>query len=272
MSKTIKVNEKDMPWKSGLTLHLLRNRCKPEADITVYNGFPVNEDLEVKPGDQVCFIRRGEKPSANEMEHLIVSRHSPEVYHNIRSKTVAIAGVGGLGSSLSIALARLAVGNLIIADFDVVEPSNLNRQQYFIDQIGMFKVEALQDNLRRINPYIRVTAHKVRLDKTNFKQIFSGCDIIAECFDNPVAKSELVEFTLRELRAPIVAVSGIAGYQNMDQLECRKVRPRFYLIGDRVSAAAPGTGLMSPKVGIAAHLQANKILELLLDMNTGEKE
>ena len=114
-----------------------------------------------------------------------------------------MAGAGGLGSSLAIALARLSIGKLIIADFDVVEPSNLNRQQYFIDQLGLYKVEALKENLARINPYLEVSISHERVGRNNISTLFKNCDVLAECFDNPVAKSELVEITLRELSIPM---------------------------------------------------------------------
>ncbi len=265
MTATIRVNEKEIPWIKGTRIFALRDCYKPDADILVYNGFPVSENVEIHRGDQLSFIRRGEVPDPDEMQRLMVARHSPEIYDKIRNRSVGIAGVGGLGSSLAVALARLAVGNLIIVDFDIVEPSNLNRQQYFIDQIGMHKVDALRDNLCRVNPYIQVTLSKERINRSNTCRLFKKCDVIAECFDNPESKSELVETTLRELKKPIVAVSGIAGYHDADRLICRKAGRHFYLIGDGKTAAKPGMGLMAPKVGIAAHLQANKILELLLE-------
>ena len=84
----------------------------------------------------------------------MASRHTPGVHALLKQACVGIAGVGGLGSAVAVSLARIGVGKLIIADFDVVEPSNLNRQQYFVDQLGYFKVDALTENLRRINPYV----------------------------------------------------------------------------------------------------------------------
>ncbi len=262
----IKVNEKKHPFENGITLFQLREKFKPDADIVVYNGFPVADDLSLRDGDQVCFIRRGEIPDAEEMKQLIISRHSPKVHEKIQNKCVGIAGAGGLGSSLAIALARLSVGKLVIADFDVVEPSNLNRQQYFIDQIGLFKVDALKANLGKINPFLDVDPINRKLDESNLGATFKECDVIAECFDNPESKSIIVEFVLSKFNKPIVAVSGIAGFENAHELKCRNLMKNLYVIGDGLTAAAPGMGLMAPKVGIAAHMQANKILELLLKM------
>ena len=139
----ILVNEISMEIAEGTTLFQVRKRCNPGADILIFNGFPVQEDRPLAEGDRVVLIRRGEQPSPEEMEALLVSRHTPGVHQRVREASVGIAGVGGLGSAVAIALARVGIGQLLIADFDVVEPSNLNRQQYFIDQIGLPKVEAL---------------------------------------------------------------------------------------------------------------------------------
>jgi len=230
----IKVNEKDIPFEENLTLHKLKERIKPDADIIVYNGFPVNDDLTLKSGDQVCFIRRGEIPNEEEMRSLIVSRHSPEVYEKVHHRCIGIAGVGGLGSALAVALARLSVGKLVIVDFDVVEPSNLNRQQFFIEQIGMYKVEALKQNLEKINPFLNVIAIQQKLDRPNICDIFGECDIIAECFDNPEFKSTLVEVVLSKMKKPMVAVSGIAGYKDAEKLVCRNLMKNLFMIGDGV--------------------------------------
>jgi sulfur carrier protein ThiS adenylyltransferase len=94
---------------------------------------------------------------------------------------VGIAGLGGLGSNVAVALARTNVGKLIIADFDKVEESNLNRQQYFVDQLGRGKVEAMTENLRRINPNVEIEGHQIKLTADNVLKIFGDADVIAEC-------------------------------------------------------------------------------------------
>ena len=152
----IKVNEKAVAVSLETTLFQIRNQSKADADLIIYNGFPFTTDQPIQSGDEIILIKKGERPSPEEIECFMMSRHTPGVHEKIRTSTVGIAGVGGLGSSVAIALARVGVGTLILADFDVVEPSNLNRQQYLIHQIGMPKVDALRDNLFRINPCITV--------------------------------------------------------------------------------------------------------------------
>ena len=183
----------------------------------------------------------------------------------LKAATVGIAGAGGLGSAVAVALARVGVGRLVIADFDVVEPSNLNRQQYFIDQIGLPKVEALAANLQRTNPYVAVEPHPVRLDPENVPVIFAGCSIVVEAFDRADMKAMLVDTVLTQMQGvTVVAASGLAGYGPNNAITTRKITSRLYLIGDGTSEAQPGQGLMAPRVAIAAGHQANLVVRLIL--------
>ena len=136
------LNERPCDVPAGTTLYDLRDARKPGADLAIVNGFPAAEDQPLEDGDAVVFIRRGEVPDRGELEALLAARHSPGAHAKLRRSVVGIAGLGGLGSAVAVALARVGVGRLILADFDVVEPSNLNRQQYFVDQIGMPKSAA----------------------------------------------------------------------------------------------------------------------------------
>jgi len=261
----IKVNERFRTLPEVLTLYGLREAEKPDADILIVNGFPVSEDCPLVEGDEVVLVRRGEVPSREEFETLMVARHTPGVHEKVKTGIVGIAGLGGLGSSVAVALARLGVGRLIVADYDVVEPSNLNRQQYFTDQIGMTKVAALAENLQRINPYVEVIGHPVRLTPENLPEIFARASIVVEAFDTAEAKAMLVNTVLRKMPETfIVGASGLAGYGASDEIRILSFAKRCFLVGDGTTAAAPGTGLMSPRVGVAAHHQANVVLRLLL--------
>ncbi len=259
------LNERPIDLPQGTTLQQVRRQFKPQADLVVFNGFPVSDDPTLAEGDRVVLIRRGEYPSFEEMGALMAARHTPGVYETVKKATVGIAGAGGLGSFVAVALARVGVGRLIVADFDVVEPSNLNRQQYFVDQIGMPKVEALRENLHRINPYIEITPFNGRLTPQNVPTLFDGVDVLVEAFDAADQKAMLVESFLTHFpRTPMVAASGLAGHAPSNTIRTRKAAQRLYLVGDGCSAARPGCGLMAPRVGIAAHHQANAVLRLLL--------
>ncbi|WP_372798707.1 sulfur carrier protein ThiS adenylyltransferase ThiF, partial [Pontiella sp.] len=179
----ILLNERPLDVEEGMTLLRLKNKLKPAADVIIYNGAAVADDLPLNEGDAVNLIQRGEVPPAEELEALMVSRHTPGVHEKVKGATVGIAGLGGLGSAIAVALARVGVGRLILADFDVVEPSNLNRQQYFIDQLGRTKAEALEENLNRINPYVTYEAHCVKVTPGNMADLFGSVDVMVEAFD-----------------------------------------------------------------------------------------
>ncbi len=261
----IKINERIFPYENEITLFQLRDRYKPNADLLIYNGFPVQDDRQIQDGDELIFIKRGEVPSKAELEALMVARHTPGVHQKVKTACVGVAGVGGLGSAVAIALARLGIGKLVIADFDVVEPSNLNRQQYFVHQIGKPKVEAIRDNLNMINPYVQIEDHNIKLDASNINQIFKNVDVLVEAFDTAFMKSLIVDVFLSENPTKfLVCASGLAGSGDGNTIKKKKMGNNLIIIGDLLSSAEPGRGLMAPRVGIAAHHQANAVLEILL--------
>jgi len=190
----------------------------------------------------------------------------PPIFYEMKNSVIGIAGLGGLGSNVAVALTRLGAGKLIIADFDVVEQGNLTRQHYFIDQIGQPKVTATVENLSRINPNTEVETHKVRLTPQNITQIFAEADVVAECFDLAEQKQMLVETVLTRMKKVIVvSVSGLAGYGNSNAIKTRRISKRHILVGDGETAARPGTRLTASRVGIAAYHQANAIAEVIIN-------
>lgn len=261
----IKLSEQEVHIPQGMTLFDLREEHKPGADVLIVNGAPAAGDCALAEGDAVVLIRRGEIPARHELEALMASRHTPGVHEKLKGATVGIAGAGGLGSAVAIALARIGVGRLILADFDVVEPSNLNRQQFFVDQIGHAKVEALTENLQRINPYVSVTPHLVKVTPDNLAELFGAVDVMVEAFDRADQKAMLAEaFSVQFPDTPIVLATGLAGHMPSNTIRTQKMGRSMVIVGDLVTAAQPGTGLMAPRVGVAAHHQANAVLRLIL--------
>jgi sulfur carrier protein ThiS adenylyltransferase len=259
------VNEIERDLAAGSTTGMIRDRIKPDADVLIVNGYPAEPGQSLADGDRLVLIRRGETPDATTLDALLTARHTPGVHDRVKRATVGIAGVGGLGSAVAIALARTGVGSLIIADFDLVEPSNLNRQQYFLDQLGQPKVYALRDTLARINPHVHVAACHLTLTAGNVAEIFGAVDLLVEAFDRADQKAMLAEtFLARCPGKPVVAGSGMAGFGPANSVRTTRHGRNLYLCGDEVTAAAPGIGLMAPRVGVAAHHQANAVLRLLL--------
>jgi len=261
----IKINEIFQELTGSWTLDELRTKFKPNADLYIVNGFPEQGNQRLNHGDEVVLIRRGDIPSEDEFEALMMARHTPGVHKKIKVAVVGIAGLGGLGSTVAVSLARLGIGRMILADFDVIEPSNLNRQQYFADQIGLSKVEALTRNIGRINPYVRLTGHEVHLTDENIPEIFADASVVVEAFDSPEAKAMLHNSVLQLLpETYVVGASGLAGCGPSEEIGVRRLSNRCFVVGDGVSAARSGMGLMAPRVGVAANHQANLVLRILL--------
>ena len=261
----ILLNEQPLDITPGTRLRQLRDRIQPAADVLIHNGHAESGDPLLAEGDRVVFIQRGQIPSAKDLEAQLTARHSPGVHQRIKQATVGIAGLGGLGSPVAVALTRSGIGRLILVDFDVVEPSNLNRQQYFVDQLGLPKAIALKETLGRINPYVAIEAHTLRLTPANIPTLFGEVDVLVEAFDRADQKAMLVECFLSQCPGkPLVAGSGLAGFGPANSILTRRVASNLYLVGDGETSAAPGTGLMAPRVGVAAHHQANAVLRLLL--------
>ena len=206
------------------------------------------------------------KPDSLAFAREFFSCREPDVLAALRQSSVGIAGAGGLGSNVAVSLARAGVGRLVIADFDKVEPSNLNRQQYTIDQVGERKVEALRDNLLAINPYSLYEVHDVRVTRRNAARIFARVDVLVEAFDRAEAKEMLIETCLAKFPGrPIVAASGLAGYGGNRRVHTRKMG-NLHICGDEASQCPKGISPMAPRVALVAAMQANLVVELLVKM------
>jgi sulfur carrier protein ThiS adenylyltransferase len=182
----------------------------------------------------------------------------------LKKFTVGIAGCGGLGSNCAVSLARVGVGKLIICDFDVVSESNLNRQYYFYDQIGMKKAPTLKENINRINPSVEVVAVDVKLASENIVELFKNCDIIVEAFDRADMKKMIIETVLTEMpEKPLVSGVGMAGWGESNNIHVQQ-SGNLYICGDGISEATVDNPPLAPRVGITSNMQANTVLELLL--------
>lgn len=261
----IYVNGKVVEIEDNETTDYVKERYKPYADLIILNGFPINEPVKLKEGDTVVLIKKSEIPTPLEIEYMLTSRHTPGVYEKLKKSSVVVAGVGGLGSNIVVSLARMGVGRIRFADFDIVEPSNINRQYYFIDQIGTKKVFALHDTLMRINPYIKYEPFDNYLDINNMYSMFEDFDIIIEAFDKAEEKSKITGFVLTHFKdKPFIAASGVAGYGDTQEIMIKKIKEHFYIVGDFKTEASMGMGLMAPRVAVAANIQANLAVRILL--------
>ena len=203
-------------------------------------------------------------PTKEEWNRALEERHGKELHRAFSTATVAVCGLGGLGSNIAIALARAGVGRLILIDFDRVDITNLHRQQYKADQIGMYKTEALAENLKEIAPYISLEVYTERITEENAITLLKDADVVCEAFDDAECKAMLTNTTLSEMPDKyLVAASGMAGLYDANSIKTRKVTSKFYLCGDEKSDVADGIGLVSSRVMLCAAHQAHTVLRIL---------
>lgn len=200
-----------------------------------------------------------------QIEEALIERHTRLVQEKLTQARVAIAGLGGLGSNVAVYLVRAGVGYLHLIDFDLVDLTNLNRQQYSLKHLGKKKTEALKEQLMEINPYITIKTDCLKITRDHIIDLFQEEDIICEAFDVPEEKAMLVNGVLELLPEKIlVGASGMAGFGNSNAIQTKKVMKNFYLCGDGITGFEKGNGLMAPRVAICAAHEANKIIELIL--------
>jgi len=200
-----------------------------------------------------------------EIEAVLAAHQTDAVQDRLKKGVVGVMGLGGLGSAVATALARIGVGRLLLADYDIVELSNLHRQHYFLDQVGLLKTEALKQNISRINPFICLVTIEKCLTEEMIPHYFQDVDVLVECFDRPEMKAMALRVALTSLTGvAYVGASGVAGYGSNNVIKTKKIGDRAYLVGDGESAIGPNQVLMAPRVGIAAHHQANQVVRLLL--------
>ena len=208
-------------------------------------------------------------PTKEEFFGALEFRHGKDNQRRFNEATVAICGLGGLGSNIAICLARAGIGKLILIDFDVVDVSNLHRQQYKANQVGMYKSEALKANLLEINPYITVESHKVRMTEDNAAKLVAEADIVCEAFDKAECKARVVNAVLTHFKDKIiVSGSGMAGFSSANDINTKKLSKRFYLCGDGVSDVNDGIGLIASRVMVCAAHEAHMVLRLLMGEQT----
>ena len=203
-------------------------------------------------------------PSKEEMLRALEERHGADIQKKFCAASVAVCGLGGLGSNIALSLARAGVGRLHLIDFDKVDISNLNRQQYTVSQLGMYKTKALSSFISEVAPYCEIVTDTVKISEDNVKQLLGDEDIICEAFDRAEEKAMLVNSVSENFADKyLVAASGMAGLGDADSIKTRKITNRFYLCGDGVSGMEDGMGLFAPRVSVCAGHMAQTVLRII---------
>ncbi|AXP08459.1 thiamine biosynthesis protein ThiF [Campylobacter hepaticus] len=260
----IKFNGKELNTQFMTSLDFFKSVSKNENDVWIVNGFATKENVKLSQNDELFCIEKNIMPPKDALDAMMRARHTPKLHDKLKISSVAICGLGGLGSHIAINLARSGLGFLKLIDFDVVEPSNLNRQAYRISDLAKFKTEALKEQIVQINPYIKTEICTLKIDEENLPYLFEDIDIVCEAFDSARAKAMIAQnFHKFYADTILICASGLAGYGDSNSIQTRKIAKNFYVCGDLVNGAKIGNGLMAPRVNICAGHQSNLVLELL---------
>ena len=200
-------------------------------------------------------------------EEDLLKRNVKGISKKLKKTRVCILGLGGLGSNVAVLLARSGIGFLKLVDFDIVEASNLNRQQYRVSHIGMKKTEAMKSIIKEINPFVETEVLDIKIDRKNIYSTVRDIEIVVEAFDRAETKAMTLEELLTDKNKIVVSASGMAGLGSANEIVTRKIKDNFYLIGDNYSDYEEYSGIMSTRVMLCAAHQANMVLRLIL----GEK-
>lgn len=258
------LNGKNIEIPFNSTIEYVYNTLNIQCDLYIVNSKVVNKDYILQKFDNLTLINK-EKVDKNFLEYQLIARQGYDIYNKLKKANVAIAGIGGLGSHVATSLARIGVGNITIIDFDIVEPSNLNRQYYFIDQLGLKKTDALASTLKNINPYININKVNEKITIDNIKRILKGFDVIIEAFDNTESKLLIAENISDYFNNSfVILASGVAGYFDTSIIKKKTLGKNAIVIGDFENEADFHMGLMSPRVSVVANIQANEAVRYLL--------
>lgn len=259
-------------WINGKRVQAEQNAricdLAPDFDVFVRNGYGISKDAQLFDGDEIIATKKGCVPSDKLIAKMIIARNGDWISNKLQNACVCVCGLGGLGSNVAAMLARLGVKKLILVDFDFVDTTNLNRQNYFVNDIGSKKTEATARIIKNINPYIDVFVKDTFVTAQNALQVVENAAVVVEAFDSPESKAELVNTILENTDKYVVASSGMAGANSSNDIITRRAMSRLYVVGDNVSEAREGLSLMAPRVNICAGHQANMVLRLLI----GEQE
>ncbi|MCR5101871.1 MAG: sulfur carrier protein ThiS adenylyltransferase ThiF [Butyrivibrio sp.] len=202
-----------------------------------------------------------------ELDRAFDSRFSKEMQEKLRNARVAVAGLGGLGSNIAVALARSGVGHMLLVDFDRVDTTNLNRQAYGISQLGKPKTQAILEVLAEINPYLDIRCSLTKVTEKNAIELFKEYPIVCEAFDKADQKAMLINTLLEKTsNTIIVSGNGMAGVGSCNDIKTVHKLGRLYICGDEKTDIEEGVGLMAPRVMVTAGHQANQVIRLILGL------
>lgn len=198
-----------------------------------------------------------------DLREKILIRQDPAINEKLSKARVAILGCGGLGSNVAILLARAGVGSLVLFDYDKVDYSNLNRQNFDLNDIDRLKTYATRDKIKAIAPYCQVACFNHRLDKPTLESYLDQAPIFVEAFDDPKAKAMAFDLMANQPQKYLVSVSGIGGLGDIGDVQKKSLGP-ITIYGD--FHTDQDQGLYSPTVMLYAALEAGQVLRIIKEI------
>ncbi|AKB52739.1 Dinucleotide-utilizing enzymes involved in molybdopterin and thiamine biosynthesis family 2 [Methanosarcina barkeri str. Wiesmoor] len=184
-----------------------------------------------------------------------------EGQEKLKKAKVLVAGAGGLGSPVSTYLAIAGVGKIILADFDSVDPSNLNRQfLHHQKDIGRLKIESAKEKLLSMNPDIEVETIAEMLTESNLEALVPECDVIVDALDNLETRHMLNKLAIKR-RIPLIH-GAVTGYDGQVTTIVPGKTPCFYCIFPRISKKEVFP-VLGATPGIIGSIQANEVIKFL---------
>lgn len=259
------INERSLDIGAGQTLGDIRDVVAPATNLALLNGVSQPHDTLVQEGDHLFFIDGQCVPEKDIYRGLWASRYGGDNFQKLQEAAVVVAGCGGLGSHIAISLARLGIGKMLLVDGDVVDLTNLGRQNYFPKDLGKAKVEALAEQVRALTPLTTVETWHGWLTAENIPELLGDYPYLCEAFDDPGQKAMLVNTALSQTQAIIIGASGMSGSGEANMMQVRKVFERLYMCGDGVSDRDEKPGLLAPRVMLCAAQQATTLMNIILN-------
>lgn len=201
------------------------------------------------------------------MRREILKRQDSEINKILENSRVSILGCGGLGSNIAMTLARCGVGELHLYDFDKVEYSNLNRQNYDLGDLGNSKVDQTKKKIEETIPYTRVFAEEAFISEENLDEIIEKSDIFIEAFDKKEMKSLVFDYFLGKKDKKLIMASGLSGLGNFCYIKIKEIE-NITMVGDFKST--PDEGLYAPYIGIISNLEALCAVKIIIGEKNGK--
>lgn len=207
--------------------------------------------------------------------HLLLEEVGEAGQKALKNARVLIIGMGGLGSPAAMYLAAAGVGSLVLADFDTLEVSNLQRQiGYQSSDIGAAKVQLMKERLARLNPEIRVRTINAQMQETQLSMELLLADLVLDCTDNMQSR-QMINCACVKAGVPLIVGAAIRFEGQLLFFDHSQSDSACYHClfpdSDEQSLNCSNSGVLGPVVGTIGTLQALEAIKHIVGLPSGLK-